>query len=228
MSTEPGPDVVAGSTLRTAMLSPCVGGVVRTWTDTGSQLWSVPGSRLSEAMAIGWLARTRREEHRYREVALLDPDRGILVLQSRFPRGGDTAFEATAIELRPASEPADQPGDQPGDTVDADLLSLLARAVLHVVTDDGFLVVEVGGWDPPDEPYCLFLVRDGRATIEAAPAPHDSQIWPRPASGAGATVSAPASQATIAVAPRFIADACSQWGLSPWDLALTFGDKPTG
>ena len=35
-----GNEVQPGTVLTTAVLSPCVGGLVRTWTDSGSQLFS--------------------------------------------------------------------------------------------------------------------------------------------------------------------------------------------
>jgi hypothetical protein len=224
MSADSGPPGLApGSTLTTAMLSPCVGGLVRTWTDTASQLWSVPDDVLPQAMGVGRLARTLREENRFREVALLDEDSGTLLLQPRFPTtdaDGRLTFDATALELQPAREP--------GDTSGQDLLDLLSRAVRYVADEDAFLLVEIGGWDAPPDPYCLFVVADGQSIVETSPAPHGSDVWPAPDSDAGATVNAPASPDTIAAAPAFIADACSRWGLSPWDLALTFGVKPTG
>ena len=52
-----------GEILETAMLSPCVGGLVRTWTDAESRLWSVPDpTSLQSYLGRGLIARTLREE----------------------------------------------------------------------------------------------------------------------------------------------------------------------
>ncbi len=218
--TDPIGGPAPGATLTTAMLSPCVGGLVRTWTDTESRLWSVPDDALGTAMGAGLLARTPREDRRFREVALLDAESGTLVLQPRFPtQDAEEAltFAASTIQLQPAREPDDTTGQ--------DLVDLLTRAVRYVAAEDAFLVVEVGGWEAPQVPYCLFLVDDGKSTIETSPPPRGSQMWPPSGSERGATVSAPASPDAIAAAPRLIVDACSRWDLEPWDLALTYGIK---
>ena len=98
----------------------------------------------------------------------------------------------------------------------------------HTVEVDGFLVVERGGWDAPPEPYCLFLVtheQPGVSVVEAAPAPFGARLWEQSLQpgAAGATMSAPATDETLAVVPMMIIDACMTWGLQPWDLALTYG-----
>jgi hypothetical protein len=64
--------IEVGATLDAAMLSPCVGGVIRTWTTSDARLWTVADpTPLSGLMGQGILARTLREERRYREVGLL-------------------------------------------------------------------------------------------------------------------------------------------------------------
>ena len=100
----------------------------------------------------------------------------------------------------------------------------------YTVETDGLLVVELGGWDAPLEPYCLFLVMHDQgelSVIETAPAPAGAKLWQqhiRPGA-AGATMAAPASAQTLDVVPVLIIDACATWGVEPWDLALTFGDR---
>ena len=70
-----------------AMLSLCAGGLIRTWTDSGSsRLWSVQEADfLREIQGTGLIGRTLREEGRFREVGMLFEESGTLVLQSRFP-----------------------------------------------------------------------------------------------------------------------------------------------
>ncbi|KUI22900.1 hypothetical protein AU193_09745 [Mycobacterium sp. GA-1285] len=220
--------VQVGDTATVAMLSLCAGGLVRTWTDTGpSRLWSVTEpQRLLALQGTGTIARTLREEGRFREVGWLSEDSGTLMLPSRFPQQStDERFEAGAdlVSLGPATEPAESWPD--------DVRLLLAQAIRHCIASNEFLLVEVGGWDAPTEPYCLFMLTsedDGvLSVIEAAPPPHGSEIWdPHIVGGQqGATLSAPANEDTIDVAPLIMIEAVATWGVSPWDLALTFGRR---
>lgn len=216
----------AGDTLTTAMLSPCVGGLVRTWTGAGeSRLWSVAEADcLHDIQGTAALSRTPYGEGRFREVGLLSDDGAMLSLMSRFPREADDGsweFSGSLLTLGPAQAPAE--------STYADFRSLLDRAVRHTLQTNEYLIVQKGGWDAPTEPYCLFaaVVEDGTAVsvIEAAPAPTESEIWsPSITPGApGATLRAPLTEDTIAVAAVIMVDAIATWGLTPWDLALTFG-----
>jgi len=215
-----------GDTFETAMLSPCVGGLVRTWTDSGSRLWGVadPGG-LASMMGQGLIARTPYEEGRFREVALLHEGTGTLLIQSRkgaaTPDGG-VQLEARELQLT-------EPG-APTSSVGSDLQGLLERAVRYTVAVDGFLLLETGGWDAPPEPYCLFLVvheKGEMSVVETAPAPIGARFWAESIEpdAPGATMSAPISDETLAVVPTLIIDACATWGLEPWDLALTYGTR---
>lgn len=209
------------------MLSPCVGGQLRTWTDTGpSRLWQVSEpDALHSIQGTGHIARTLREERRFREVALLCEEKGTLMIRPRFPRqvGDDLEFDATMLNLAPAGEVQE--------SVFVDFHALLAQAVRHAVATNGFLVVEKGGWDAPDEPYCLFMLTtddDNKiSVIETAPQPRESELWaPHNIPGlAGATLQAPASEGTIDAVPMIMMNAIGTWGLQPWDLALTFGTR---
>lgn len=216
-----------GDTTEIAMLSPCVGGQLRTWTDSGpSRLWQVSEPDILHSIqGTGHIARTLREERRFREVALLCEEKSTLIIQSRFPRqvGDELEFDATMLNLAPAHEVQE--------TVYADFQSLLAQAVRDTVATNGFLVVEKGGWDPPNEPYCLFmLTADGDNTvsvIETAPQPRGSELWtPHNIPGLpGTQLRAPGSDGTIDAAPMIMMSAVGTWGLQPWDLALTFGTR---
>ena len=66
------------------------------------------------------------------------------------------------------------------------------------------------------------------SVVETAPAPTGARHWqPHILPGAaGATMAAPASAATLDVVPILMIDACATWAVAPWDLALTFGDRP--
>ncbi len=227
MAQPPSFGVEPRQTFETAMLSPCVGGLVQTWTETGSRVWEVADpDGLASLMGQGRLARTLREEHRFREVALLHEPSGTLLVQPRTATAtadGSLRSEGRAIQLTPWDGSA--PGAGPT------FLDALALAVRHTVDTNGFLVIERGGWDAPAEPYCLFVVvrdDDGdTSVVEAAPAPVGARLWQRNIApgAAGATMSAPATEDTLAVVPTLMIDACATWGLEPWDLAFTYGTR---
>jgi len=110
--------------------------------------------------------------------------------------------------------------------------TLLSRAIRSALSNNEFLLVELGGWDAPFEPYCLFIVTNDDngglvSMIETVPDPHGSRRWaPYIVEGRQTqNVSAPASPETIDVAPIMMMDAIATWGLEPWDLALTFGRR---
>ncbi|MDZ7578037.1 MAG: hypothetical protein U0904_07685 [Candidatus Nanopelagicales bacterium] len=214
-----------GDTATTAMLSLAVGGLVRTWTDSGSShLWSVAEpDLLTSIQGRGIIERTLREEGRFREAGMLVEETGTLMLTSRFPRPADDGsfqLEGSVLQLSPASEVAG--------SVDGEVLGLLEQSIRHCLSNDEFLVVENGGWDSPTEPYCLsIVVSDGEdlvSVVETAPAPRGSDLWdPHIVPGReGQSLSAPASAENIAAAPLVMMSAISTWGLQPWDLALTF------
>ncbi|HEY3335044.1 MAG TPA: hypothetical protein VGK16_07370 [Candidatus Limnocylindrales bacterium] len=227
MVLNPAPGVEVGDTLEAVMLSPCVGGLVRTWTGNGdSRLWGVADpSSLASRMGRGFIARTLREERRYREVALLNERTATLLLQPRRPTAApDGTLQSTVPSLQ-LTEPI-APTSSPW----MDLKELLGQAVRYTVETDGLLVVELGGWDAPLEPYCLFLVTHDQgevSLIETAPAPSGAKLWQEhiQPGAVGATMAAPASAKTIDVVPMLIIDACATWGVEPWDLALTYGTR---
>lgn len=214
----------AGDTAALAMLSPCIGGVVRTWTDSGARLWQLPPqSYLHGAQGTGAIARTVLDDHGLREIAWLCEQSGRLIVQSQLPvhtDDGHLRLDGDVLVLRPA--------DEPGGTGYDEFEGLLARAVRHAVANDEMLVVELGGWDAPTEPFCQFALSGGGAdrvsVIETSPLPMDSAFWlPHlPESGESAVLTAPATGNSIGVAPFVMMEAILGWGVRPWDLAFTF------
>lgn len=215
-----------GDTLVVAQLSPCLGGLIRTWTsEDGSQLWSLPDPTwLAEHQGTGTIARTLREDRRYREVAMLSRETGALLVQPRFPdkvESDTLQMQAQVLQLAPPAEPAD--------TAAHDLSALLTRATRHCFSSGEFLVVEHGGWDAPQTPFCLFAVLDDNGspliTIETSPPPNGSEAWDPHIHPGNETAGlrAPATPETLEVAPFLMIEAIARWGVAPWDLALTFG-----
>ena len=220
----------AGDTLVPAQLSPCVGGLLRTWTESGDRLWSVPNDGpLVAAQGTGVLARSPRGQQRYRETALLHEESGTLVLSPRYPDRApseELSFQASALQLSPAG-PA-------RDTAPEDFARAISQAVRHVAATFEYLVIEVGGWDAPFEPYAFFALHvdeSGRqlSTVEVAPPPRGSELWqPHIRRGApGVSVSAPVSAEAIDAATFYLADAVAGLELLPWDVTFTFGVRET-
>lgn len=220
--------VKIGDTFTVAQLSPCVGGLLRTWTDSDSgRLWCVEeADYLRSVQGTGTISRTLREEKRFREVASLCEASGKLMIHSRFPANvtdDSIQLDSNVIQLRPAGAP--------NESVYDDMVSLLKQAVRHAVVNNEFLIIEQGGWDAPVEPFCLQFVHargeDFIVSVQTSPPPHDSDMW-RPHIVPGqpsVSVSAPADEHTVGVAPLLMMEAISRWGLAPWDLALTFGRR---
>jgi hypothetical protein len=220
------PTVEVGDIASTVMLSPCVGGLLRTWDESnGTALWSVPDADfLLSRQGTGLLGRSLREEGRFVESGLSVPNRQTLMLRGRFPTQNDDGsmqLDGSMVKLEPAAAPTESAID--------DFRTLLSQAIRHCISSGEFLVVEKGGWDVPTEPYCLFIAvaEDGHRVnvIETAPQPVASEIWaPHSIPGqAGATLRALMTQETIDVAPLVMIEAIATWGLEPWDLALVFG-----
>ena len=222
------PPVEIGDIASTVMLSPCVGGLVRTWDESNdATLWSVPdAASLLSGQGSGLLGRSRREEGRFIESGLLVPNRQTLMLQGRFPTqtdDGSMQLDGSMLRLEPAAAAKE--------SAISDFRTLLSQAIRHCISSGEFLVVEKGGWEAPTEPYCFFIVveEDGQQVnvIETAPQPLASEVWaPHGVPGqAGTTLRAAATPETINIAPLVMIEAIATWGLEPWDLALVFGAR---
>ncbi|MGH3473651.1 MAG: hypothetical protein ACRDOT_01910, partial [Aeromicrobium sp.] len=135
MSLEP------GTVLTTAVLGPCVGGVVRTWTDAGSRLWAPEDpAALRELMGRGLLARTMIGPDRYREVGLLDDASGSLAVVPRFPSSTDAdgvALDGRVLALQEAVPATEAATDE--------FLQYLDGAMAHAAESGEQLIVEQGG-----------------------------------------------------------------------------------
>lgn len=158
---------------------------------------------------------------------MLSERTGTLMIQGRFPVKVDDdsySVEANMVRLQPARRPSESVFD--------DFRGLLTRAIQHCLKSNEFLVVELGGWEVPQEPFCLFaVVADDDvgpvSVIETAPDPVGSEFWgPHIVPGRESqSLSAPATPETLDVAPILMIEAISRWGVQPWDLALTFGQR---
>ena len=136
-----------GAVLTTTVLGPCVGGVVRTWTDAGSRLWTPDDpAALRDLMGRGLLARTIVGPDRYREVGLLDEATGALALVPRFPSSTDAdgvTLDGRVVSLHDAVPTADAAHD---------LVQYLDGAIDHAAESGEHLIVEMGESESPSEP----------------------------------------------------------------------------
>lgn len=220
------PALKVGDIASTVMLSPCVGGLLRTWNESNdTTMWSVPDAEFLLSMqGSGLLGRSVREEGRFIESGLLVSNRQTLMLRGRFAAQADDGsmqLGGSTLRLQPEVAPMVSAID--------DFRNLLSQAIRHCISRGEFLVVERGGWDGPQEPYCLFIAveEDGQwvNVIETVPQPGSSGVWAphcRPGE-AGTTLRAPMTQETIDMAPLVMIEAIATWGLQPWDLVLVFG-----
>lgn len=206
--------------LEPVLISPVVSGMIRTWSEDETRLWSIDNPEgLAELLGRGRIARTMMPDNRSREIAFLDTQSGTLSVQPRFA-SADNAEAAGSFQL---GEPIPVDGD-PWDELEL----ALAHVALSAAARSEFWLVEQGGWDAPAQPHCLFAVisEDGaaNAVMEAAPAPADTGVWPEvPSDQPGVSVAAPASQETIEAAGIFATTAIQTWNVHPWDVGLTFG-----
>ncbi|MGV1036576.1 MAG: hypothetical protein ACOYD0_06060 [Candidatus Nanopelagicales bacterium] len=175
------PSLQAGDALVVAQLGLCAGGLVRTGSDGGgSRLWSVDQPELLRRLqATDQIDRTPREERRYREVGLLSEATGTLIVQSRFPAETDedsAQLEAQMFALTPAGEP--------GESAIDDVVVLIKRAIAYAADSQEFLFVELGGWDAPQVPFCLFVLAQEEnglfSIVETNPIPQDAEFWSSP------------------------------------------------
>lgn len=156
MSLEP------GAVLATAVLGPCVGGVVRTWTEAESRLWSPEDpSALRELMGRGLLARTQIGPDRFREVGLLDAASGTLALVPRFPSATDADGMTLDGRMVALGEATAVP-----ESVLAELERYLADAITSATESGERLVVETGSAWSPGEPW-VEVTGDAAAAVAA-------------------------------------------------------------
>ena len=209
---------MSSPTSTTVQLGLAVGGLLRTWSPTETQLWQVADdTALVAAQGTGSLTRVDRAPRRFRETAELD--------LSTTASPALVLADGTRVGLSPVTGSVSPRGDAPHEFVRA-----IAQAVRHAAETFEFVVVEIGGWDAPSEPYAFFALHvdeDGqqRSTVEVSPPPERSDLWAQHATPGEDVVSlsAPVSAEALDMAPYYLADAVPGWGILPWDIALTFG-----
>ena len=215
-----------GDTVIPVQLGMCLGGLVTTWStlDPQPHLWAVLDDGLPELMYEGKISKVARSDglsNRYREAAMLDTHNKMLYVTvegedapREFHLGGPTDIS-------------------PKDTW-FDLGMAMNRAIAHTAKQPGgVLLLELGGLTAPAEPFALFTTegsetfsKDGvSAIVETRPSPLGSTAWApylKPGD-TGAVLRSPLNDHSRQMSGLMLVDAARTWGVSPWDLALTFG-----
>ena len=167
-------------------LSPVAGGLLRTWTGTGPQLWQVwGGDALEDALGRGLLARTEVEPGRYREIGLLEEpvdagptSTGRLLLPARWQPGRS---ESPSMDLELVGDPlllspvADDDLAGREDHLWPSLVARLSEVCLQTAERVEVLLLERGGVVHEPWPYTLLAVThepDGAcvSNLEESPA----------------------------------------------------------
>lgn len=219
------PPISPGGTLTVTLLSPMVGGYLRTWTGETERLWRVEDpTEMAAYLACGRIARTDLGEGQFREVGLLDPDRGILVLAAR--RQADDGLPGTFFQLHAVSEP-----DVLMDDAVSDLRALLELGVRSALAEHGSLVVGLGGWDVPQTPWVHTFAHPASTrelVVQTNPHPEGAEFWDayRREDTEVTGVVVDRDDEGLAAAVILAIDAISTWDVGPWDLVLTFVRPP--
>lgn len=255
MADTPKIDLV-GASGEAVTLGPCLGGLVQTWDGKGEPaLWRCEDWQLLEQLqGKGLISRTLRDnppvegrKPRYREAGILFADEGLLLVQNRFPtshkppeeqpegENGQVEVEAWQIKLVPYT--VEDPGSE---RVLDDLQKLLEEVVRAAFTNREYFIFELGGWNQPEEPFCLWSLYPGeqglQSIVQVAPLPEGSNFWPMPgeAPEGAASLAAPfdpaqgdeAIEELVKAVPSLMLDAFVRWGNLPWEMSLTFGPWP--
>jgi len=214
------------ATIVPVQLGMCLGGLVTTWSthDPRPRLWSVRDSGLPDLMYEGKISKVARSSelpNRYREAAMLDTS-------------NNTLYVTVEGEESPRRFRLDEPKDISPKQTWFDLGHAISRAIRYTAAHkNGILLLELGGITAPPEPYALFTTQGSaafstegvKAIVETRPLPLGSGAWAKhlqPGAPAAA-LQAPMSERMIKDIGVMMVDAARTWGVSPWDLALTFG-----
>lgn len=225
---------IAGSTMVTVDVGIPLAGVVTTFTEGVATCWSGRGAtRLGETVGVGLIARAMAPSGRVREILFVDEDAADSVL---LPHRifADEPSDEVSIEVEPlALERASVPA---WDAAMLDeLAEFLKRACFGAAARGEILSVQLGSAAKAPEfqvAFCAF--RDGdewRAHLMAAPIPGHSELWEGafvdPEEGL-ASLNAPATPETLAVAGLLMVSAIVGWGVSAHDLIMEYDLAPNG
>lgn len=214
-----------GDILEQAMIGPPIAGLVDLLIGTRHVLWQPDDpTGLAALVGFGAIARTLREERRYREVVMVSPDRSTILVVPRMtsPDGQYESREFTGSVVE-----ADDGRDRVlGNDVWVEFGRWLSDVFVAASTRSEFIVVEMNTPDFSDKPYALAIAMTEedppRIHLECNPRPEGAPMWPPGDVAEGQTISAPLEREPLGVAGVIIADAVRTWSESVHDVAVTF------
>lgn len=214
-----------GDVLEQAMIGPPIAGLVDLLIGTSHVLWQPDDpDGLADLVGFGAIARTLRDERRFREVVMVAPDRSsILVL----PRMTSADGEYETREFTGAVVEAEDVWEQVlSDDVWNEFGTWLTSVFVAAATRSEFIVVEMNTPEFSDEPYALAIVMTDNDPaiihLESNPRPDGAAMWPPGEVAEGQTISAPLNAESLGIAGSIIADAVRTWSESAYDVAVTF------
>jgi hypothetical protein len=218
-------DLDSGDLLETAMIGPPVGGLIDLLVGNDHVLWR-PDDRtgLAGVVGFGLIARTLREADRYREVAVVGPDRSSILILPRLTSNDGThgarQFTGAVVEAEEGREHGrrNEVWDEFG--------RWLTDVFIAASTRSEFIAIEMHTPDLPAEPYALALAMTeddpGIIHLESSTRPVGAVMWPPGEDPEGQTISAPLGGQNLDVVGPILADAVRTWSDSAYDVAVTF------
>jgi hypothetical protein len=215
--------VQPGDVLSQAMIGPPVAGHVDLLIGDSHVLWRPDDPEdFAAVVGFGVVARTLREERRFREVVMVSPDRSSVLVMPRVTSIADgisvRTFTGTVVERDVERVTADGAWASFGPWLTAVFVAASTRSEC--------IVVEMNTPEYVDEPYALAAVlteaQPPIVRLECSPRPDRASLWPPGDVPEGQTISAPLDAGTLDVAGPMIADAVRTWAESPHDVAVTF------
>lgn len=225
---------IVGSTMVTVDVGIPLAGVIATFTEGAATCWSGSGAnRLGETVGTGLIARAMAPSGRVREVLFVDEDEaGSVLLPHRV--FADEPSDEVSMGAEPLTLERASALDWDVTLLD-ELAAFLKQACLGAAARGETLSVQLGSaTDVPELQAAFCAFRDGnewRAHVMTAPIPGHSELWEGafvdPEEGL-ASLNAPATPETLAVAGLLMVSAIAGWGVSPYDLVMEYGPAPDG
>lgn len=237
-----------GISVTPALLGIPTGGLVRLWTSPQeSSLWQVDEADFEELVVLlgsGAIARTFPVNGRTQEAGMFHAESGLLLLQNGEPVDPEDLPEApeegqempefgTSFFSMDPADPDDATAPEAVDEAWAEIEETITQVVIDSFARGELVVLEPIGYTPEpgaeiENPYVLIGLAEQEGEIhvmiEGSPAPQRSDIWPASDDPRGATLTAPANDDSVNVTGSLAVDACKEWGVTPWDLIITYVD----
>jgi hypothetical protein len=220
-----------GGVMHTVLVGLPIGGYLPLWQNNAVSYWRMTDPDVVRGrLGVGVESRSEIDGLRFREAAMLEPDRHTLVLMDRY-RDKTGNLGGTSVQLIPATE--EEAYRAADDRALSELYGWLGDVALAASERGEFVAVGTGGWNVSLTPTVLFMLRtDGRdwhSVVETSPVPVDAPLWreQQPISGDTQSLVWPATDRNIRAAGLLTRFAVATWSLHPFQLGLSFGPNPT-